>query len=106
MRGAGSRDCLNSLKEYLRIHKPAIIAILETHISGKKADKVCNNIGFQGRYRVEARGFQRGIWVLWDTSELSLNILKAHLDLLRHKSAKGACNHGASRLYMLTHSHR
>jgi len=78
VRGAGSRECLNSLKEYIRIHKPAIIAILEMHISGKRAEEVCNNIGFQGRYRVEARGFRGGIWVLWDTSELNLNILKAH----------------------------
>ena len=78
VRGAGSRECIISIKEYIRTHKPAIIAILETHISGKRADEVCNNIGFQGRYRVEARGFQGGIWVLWDTSEVSLNVLKAH----------------------------
>jgi len=68
-----------SKTEYMRTY-PAVITILETHISGRRADEVCNDIGFQGRYRVEAQGFQGGIWVLWvwDTNELNLNILKGH----------------------------
>ena len=78
VRGAGSREFFNSLKEYIRSHRPAIIALLETHISGRRADDVCNRIGLQGRYRVEAQGFMGGIWILWDTSVLQVNILVAH----------------------------
>jgi len=46
VRGAGNRDFLNILNEHIRMQKPHIIALLETHISGDKADEVCGKIGF------------------------------------------------------------
>ncbi|KAJ8441388.1 hypothetical protein Cgig2_009096 [Carnegiea gigantea] len=60
----GSRDFLLTLKELLRNYKPTI-ALLETRISGERADEVCNNIGFDGKFRIEAQGFSRGIWMFW-----------------------------------------
>jgi len=43
------------------IHKPSIIAFLETHNSGNRTDAVCSKIGFRGQYRVEAQGSWRGL---------------------------------------------
>jgi len=77
VRGAGSREFFSNLKEYVRIHRPALIVLLETHISGRRADDVCTRIGFQGMYRVEAQGFMGGIWLLWDPCEMQVNILRA-----------------------------
>ena len=76
--GAGSRAFLNSMFEYLRLYKPAILALFETHISGDRADEVCRKLGFSGRFRVEAHGFAGGIWVLWDAAEVQLNLIRSH----------------------------
>lgn len=64
VRGVGNRHFLNELKEHLRLHKPHILAVLETHISGDRADEICRRSGFDKWYRVEAQGFQGDIWFL------------------------------------------
>jgi len=63
--GAGSREFLHTLKEHVRMQHPQIIVLLETHISGARADEVCQKIGVQGHFRVEGQGHQGGIWILW-----------------------------------------
>ena len=60
------------------MQRPQVIVLLETHISGSKADTVCNKIGFRGQYRVDARGFQGGIWILWTDDMVQLHILEPH----------------------------
>jgi len=76
--GAGSGDFLNNMFEYIRIHKPSIIVLLKTHISGGKADEFCHKLGFQGCFRVEAQGFVGGIWLLWYVAEVQLKLIKSH----------------------------
>jgi len=67
-RGAGSAAFLTSMFDYITQHKPSIVVLLETHISGTRADTVCRKLGFQGCFRVEAQGFSGGIWLLWDVA--------------------------------------
>ncbi|KAE8713139.1 hypothetical protein F3Y22_tig00110214pilonHSYRG00049 [Hibiscus syriacus] len=55
------KDCVNK-------HKPKIIALMETHTSGTKADRIINNMGFNNSFRVKALGHSGGIWMLWDNS--------------------------------------
>ena len=55
---AGSPGFLNMPKEHIRMQPPNILALVETHISGPKAQAVCDKIGFEGCFRVEAQGFQ------------------------------------------------
>jgi len=78
VRGAGSSVFLNHMIEYIRLHKPSIIALLETHISGTRADEVCRKLGLQGCFRVEAQGFGGGIWILWDTATIQIQLIKSH----------------------------
>ncbi|KAJ8437463.1 hypothetical protein Cgig2_012903 [Carnegiea gigantea] len=75
--GTGSRDFMNMLKEHIRMQKPHIIVLLETHISGSKADNVCSKIGFGGQYRVDPIGYQGGIWVLWLESQVHLHLIES-----------------------------
>ncbi|KAG8472183.1 hypothetical protein CXB51_036508 [Gossypium anomalum] len=42
--------------------------LLETRISGVRADSIILNSGFKFSHRVEVRGFAGGIWVLWNES--------------------------------------
>ncbi|XP_074313493.1 uncharacterized protein LOC141648668 [Silene latifolia] len=65
VQGAGSRAFLLTLKEFIRLNKPGVLALVETHISGEAAQRVCNQINFGGRTHVEAKGFRGGIWLFW-----------------------------------------
>ena len=56
VRGAGGRDFMNVLKEHRRMQKPQVLALLETHVSGIRADIVCERIGLQNRFRMKAQG--------------------------------------------------
>ncbi|KAL4340767.1 hypothetical protein GQ457_08G017640 [Hibiscus cannabinus] len=53
---------------------PNIVVVMEPRISGKAADSFIRKAGFDSSYRVEARGFSDGIWVLWNDS-VTLDIL-------------------------------
>ena len=66
---------MNILQEHMRIHKPSIIGLVETRISGRRAQEVCDKIGFTNCFRVEAQGFQEGIWVLWNSHEVEAEII-------------------------------
>ncbi|KAJ8421452.1 hypothetical protein Cgig2_005310 [Carnegiea gigantea] len=72
--GARGRDFMNTLKEHIRMHRPKIIVLLETHISGTRADEVCSKIGFGGQFRVDPSGYQGAIWVLWLDNQLKLHL--------------------------------
>jgi len=45
--GASSRQFLNVLREHIRRHRPSIVALVETRISGSRAQSVCNGTGFR-----------------------------------------------------------
>jgi hypothetical protein len=45
-------------------NKPHIIFLLETHISGVRADEGSTILGFDGMIRSGANGFAGGIWAL------------------------------------------
>ncbi|KAJ8447113.1 hypothetical protein Cgig2_022842 [Carnegiea gigantea] len=76
--GAGSRKFLRTLKEHVRMQRPQIMALLETHVNGHRADDVCRKIGFRHHFHVQARGFCGGIWLLWTGEETHLRVLEAH----------------------------
>ncbi|KAL4333466.1 hypothetical protein GQ457_07G012960 [Hibiscus cannabinus] len=54
-----------SFKLLMRKQKPDIVVIMEPRISGSEADKFIHRSRFEFSYRVEARGFSGGIWLLW-----------------------------------------
>ncbi|XP_039032140.1 uncharacterized protein LOC120167094 [Hibiscus syriacus] len=53
-------------KDCVIVHKPKIIAMMETHTSGKRVDRIINNMGYINSFRIEAQGHSGGIWILWD----------------------------------------
>ncbi|KAJ8437488.1 hypothetical protein Cgig2_007465 [Carnegiea gigantea] len=76
--GAKSRYFLCTLKEHVRMQRAQVVALLETHVRGPRAEEVCRKIGFRGQFRVDAQGFQGGIWILWMEETLWVQILEAH----------------------------
>ena len=76
--GAGSRRFLTILRDHIQKNSPSILALVETRISGPRARLICNSIGFRRNVRVEAHGFQGGIWVLWNEEDLDLDVIQTH----------------------------
>ncbi|KAL2899016.1 Dynein heavy chain 14 axonemal [Bienertia sinuspersici] len=68
VQGAGSKAFMAALKEFLRVHKPVVLCLVETHMGGEIADR----FSFRGHIRVDAQGFLGGIWLIsqWRLSEL------------------------------------
>jgi hypothetical protein len=67
-RGAGGKVFPSLIRDTMRTHNIDFIALLETRISGVKAEAVVKKIGLQEGVRVDAQGFSGGIWCLWKSS--------------------------------------
>jgi len=80
--GAGNSAFFNNMSEFRRLHNPTIIALLETHINGTRADEVCRKLGYQGCFRVDTQGFRGGIWFLWDIATVQLQLIKSHMQYI------------------------
>lgn len=65
VQGAGSREFMVTLREIIRVHKPTVLALIETHMGGDHAQRIATMIGYDGHTRVDAQGFSGGIWVYW-----------------------------------------
>ncbi|XP_021721528.1 uncharacterized protein LOC110689107 [Chenopodium quinoa] len=76
VQGAGNK--LAAIKELVRINDPTMLALVETHLSGEQAQKVCDRIGFSGQTRVDAQGFSGGIWLFWKNDEIEVTVLDNH----------------------------
>ncbi|KAL4377614.1 hypothetical protein GQ457_02G023990 [Hibiscus cannabinus] len=69
MQGALDPVVARSFKLLCRSKVPDIVAIFEPQISGGgAADRFIRRSGFTFSFRVEARGFSGGIWILWKDS--------------------------------------
>ncbi|GKV31452.1 hypothetical protein SLEP1_g40137 [Rubroshorea leprosula] len=71
----GFRKCVMDLK---RIHNPTKLLILETKISSPNAQDVADSLGFPKSYIVNSDGLAKGLWLLWDDSRISVDILSTN----------------------------
>jgi exonuclease III len=74
-RGAGNPNFRRNFAELLRSHRPSIAILVETRISGQRAEDISSMLGFNRVCRSEAVGFRGGIWLLWNSGEVSLDVL-------------------------------
>lgn len=75
-RGAGSKRFHGVIMDLLYLYKPDIVVLLETWVSGEKADKVVRGLGFPSSHRVEPQGYSGGIGVLWKSKDISVDVLQ------------------------------
>lgn len=76
-RGAGGRNFASTIRDFLSLYQLDFVAILEPRISGDTADKVINRIGLLEGARIEARGFSGGIWCLWRSNFMAVNVVSS-----------------------------
>ncbi|KAK7859999.1 hypothetical protein CFP56_000457 [Quercus suber] len=74
-RGAGSTSFHRNFLDMTRRLRPAIAIIMETRISGTKAEEVSSSLSFNNVCRSDASSFSGGIWILWNAQDTDLDIL-------------------------------
>ncbi|XP_061350451.1 uncharacterized protein LOC133295622 [Gastrolobium bilobum] len=55
-----------------------VLALLETKIQGDRGDTIIKKLGFPKFFKQEAVGFSGGIWVLWDSRDVEVEIIQSH----------------------------
>ncbi|KAL4360801.1 hypothetical protein GQ457_04G012650 [Hibiscus cannabinus] len=66
--GALDPNLHKSFKLLVKKQVPDIAVVMEPRISGREADVFIRKMGFDFSFRVEARGFSGGIWIMWRDS--------------------------------------
>ena len=65
VQGAASGNFWRAFKTILKNYNPSMVVVMETRVSGIKADEFIKKSGFEFSHQVEAVGFSGGIWILW-----------------------------------------
>ena len=76
-RGAMKPTFLKTALDLVEWHQPVIFIITETRLDGPRADGIIRKLPFDGAYSTETIGFAGGIWLLWRSDSVSLDILSA-----------------------------
>ncbi|XP_028773909.1 uncharacterized protein LOC114730961 [Neltuma alba] len=74
-RGAGSRSFPILIRDIVTKFKVDILCLEEPRVSGNRADNVVKRLGFSHWIRVEASGYSGGIWLLWNSTEVSVTYI-------------------------------
>lgn len=74
--GIGNRETFRALKFLISTTRLDVLILLEPRISGSKADEVCRKLNFDDWARVECVGYSGGIWLLWNSSNFSIDIVQ------------------------------
>ncbi|OMO98612.1 Endonuclease/exonuclease/phosphatase, partial [Corchorus olitorius] len=86
-RGAASSEFKQTFMDMIRIHRPSICILSETKVSGEVAERISGSLGFDNKHIINARGFSGGLWMLWDSLAVNLEILP-HGDQAIHAIVK------------------
>ncbi|XP_074293696.1 uncharacterized protein LOC141620829 [Silene latifolia] len=88
VQGADNPALLNMLNELVKVNNPRVLVLMETHISGDIAQRVCDRIHFSGKTWVEAEGFSRGIWLFWHYEIVNITPIIHHSQHITIEIAK------------------
>lgn len=64
-RGANKPNFTRSVRYLLKKFKTDVLALFETHAGGDRAQRICQGLGFENAFRVDAEGQSGGLWLLW-----------------------------------------
>ena len=64
-RGANKPNFRRSVRYILKKFPTDVLALFETHASGDRAQQICQGVGFDNSFRVDAVGQCDGLWLLW-----------------------------------------
>lgn len=70
----GSRHTRLHLREMIKVHKPTILALLETKVHSRGAMDFLAQLGFTDLLVVEALGYVGGIWLMWNDATITVDL--------------------------------
>jgi exonuclease III len=74
-RGVGNLNFRRNFSAFMRYHHLAIVVLMETHIFGQRAVSVSSALGFDRVVCSDTVGYSGGIWLLWDSAQVQLDVL-------------------------------
>lgn len=74
-RGANKPNFRRSIRYILKKFNTDILALFETHAGGDKAMRICQSLGFDNFFRIDAVGQSGGIWLLWRDQACAITVL-------------------------------
>ncbi|XP_057450689.1 uncharacterized protein LOC130742607 [Lotus japonicus] len=90
IRGAAAKGVPLLIKDLVARHKISCMALFETRVSGPKALKIISKLGFDKSFVVDAEGFAGGIWILWKSFEVQLEVLHSHRQFVHTRVLSGS----------------
>lgn len=76
-RGALNPDFKRQIFEMAVNHNLTIMVIIETRVRGDRAERIIDDLPFDGFITTETIGYARGLWVLWKKEEADIDLLAA-----------------------------
>ncbi|XP_028068685.1 uncharacterized protein LOC114271254 [Camellia sinensis] len=73
------------MKEWVKIHKPSIIELMETKARFNSTGMVFNKMNFTASIHIDPTGRRRGIWVIWDPVQVTLRAFEANDQVIHAK---------------------
>ena len=87
--GANKPNFRRSIRYILKKYQTDFLALFETHAGGDKARKICQNLGFDSSFRVDAIGQSGGIWILWRDQLGVITVLESSDQFIHVKGVFG-----------------
>lgn len=75
VRGATKRGFATHVKTLVSCHDVKVLAIFEPHVSGPISIRIAKGFGFDSVHLEHAVGFAGGIWIFWNSTQVTVNIL-------------------------------
>lgn len=77
-RGSISSKFSQAFFQYKKLYKSDIFYLLETKVSGDNTNQICRKLGYDNWIRVEAVGYNGGIWIMWTKNFFRLQLVFSH----------------------------
>ena len=91
VRGAGSSAFRDHLLQHINTHKPGIVLVVETRLSGSRAVEVCESLPFTNFRIQDANTFKGGLWLLWNGAEVNVEPISSNFQVI-HANIKVSPN--------------
>ena len=81
-RGLGNAPTVQELREIAKKFAPRVLCIVETQISGERAENLKNTLGYDNSFAVNSSGRSGGLAMYWN-DEINIEILgysRYHID--------------------------
>ena len=76
-RGALNPDFKRRVFEMAMNHRPSIMVITKTRVGGSKAEKIIDELPFDGFITTDTIGHAGGLWILWRSEDAEVKLLSA-----------------------------